>query len=86
MLTVIERLRPRFDVVSYGALEYDADGRFPLFVLKNRAWNDALPGARCRAPRCSTNIGVLSVAQLGGRAPPTPALRHAQTMCSWRSR
>ncbi len=39
----IELLRARFDVVQYGTLEYGADGKFPLFALKSRAWNDALP-------------------------------------------
>jgi hypothetical protein len=43
VLPVIERLRGHFEVVSYGTLDYGADGRFPLFALKSRAWNDALP-------------------------------------------
>lgn len=40
--TVVQRLASRFEVLSYGALAY-SDATFPLFVLKSRAWNDALP-------------------------------------------
>ncbi|MCU0701726.1 MAG: M14 family metallocarboxypeptidase, partial [Myxococcaceae bacterium] len=43
VLPVVERLKARFEVVSYGTLSYGADGDFPLFVLKSRAWKDALP-------------------------------------------
>ena len=43
VLPRIERLRERFDVLRYGVLSYGADGEFPLFALKSRAWNDALP-------------------------------------------
>ena len=43
VLSVIERLRARFDVVQYGELEYTPDGRYPLFALRTRDWNDALP-------------------------------------------
>jgi hypothetical protein len=39
---VIERLRPRFDVVEYGRLDYDAD-TYPLYALKSRDWRDGLP-------------------------------------------
>jgi hypothetical protein len=42
VLTVIERLRDRLEVVQYGRLDYDGEG-FPLFALKSRQWNDALP-------------------------------------------
>jgi hypothetical protein len=42
VLTVIEKLRARFDVVQYGRLDYHAD-RFPLFAIKSRDWDDALP-------------------------------------------
>lgn len=44
VVSVIERLRGRFDVVEYGTLEYAPD-RYPLFALKSREWNDALPVA-----------------------------------------
>ena len=42
VLSVIERLRPRFDVVQYGQLDYAPD-RYPLFAIKSRDWNDAQP-------------------------------------------
>lgn len=42
VLNEVERLRPGFDVVQYGELEYAPD-RYPLFALKSRRWNDALP-------------------------------------------
>ncbi|HET6912951.1 MAG TPA: M14 family metallocarboxypeptidase [Rhodanobacteraceae bacterium] len=42
VLGAIERLRARFDVVQYGALEYAPD-RYPLIALKSRDWNDDLP-------------------------------------------
>ena len=40
---VIDRFRERFDVVRYGELDYGADGRFPLFAVRDRAWRDGLP-------------------------------------------
>ena len=45
VLAVVERLRPRFDVVQYGELDYGADGRYPLFVLRSLHWDPALPSA-----------------------------------------
>ena len=39
----IERLRGRFDVLGYGALDYGSDGVFPLLALRSRDWNEALP-------------------------------------------
>ncbi|HSD89162.1 MAG TPA: M14 family metallocarboxypeptidase [Kofleriaceae bacterium] len=42
MLTVIERLRARFDVVQYGELDYAPD-RYPLFAIKTRAWREDRP-------------------------------------------
>ncbi len=42
VLSVIERLRSRFDVVEYGRLHYDAD-TYPLFAFKSREWREALP-------------------------------------------
>jgi hypothetical protein len=44
VLDVVERLRPRFDVVEYGRLDYGAD-TYPLFAIRSRDWNDALPVA-----------------------------------------
>ena len=44
VLSVIEQLRARFDVVEYGHLAYGADS-YPLLAIRNRDWNDALPVA-----------------------------------------
>jgi len=44
VLREIERLRPRFDVVEYGRLEY-GDETYPLRALKSRGWRDDLPAA-----------------------------------------
>ena len=44
VLSVIERLRTRFDVVEYGHLAYGADS-YPLLAIRSRDWNDALPVA-----------------------------------------
>ncbi|MFT4197496.1 MAG: M14 family metallocarboxypeptidase [Pseudoxanthomonas sp.] len=45
VLAKIDALRGRFEVVPYGELDYGADGRFPLYALRNRGWDDALPVA-----------------------------------------
>jgi hypothetical protein len=45
VLSAVERLRVRFDVEQYGELDYGSDGRFPLYALRSRNWNDALPTA-----------------------------------------
>lgn len=42
VMRVIDRLRTRFDVEQYGRLDYHAD-RYPLFAIRSRDWNDALP-------------------------------------------
>jgi hypothetical protein len=39
---IIETLRERFDVSEYGRLDYAPDS-YPLFAIKSRQWNDALP-------------------------------------------
>lgn len=44
VLSAIERLRERFEVVQYGQLEY-ASTSYPLFAFKSRNWNDELPCA-----------------------------------------
>ena len=41
---MIERLRARFDMTQYGELDYAPD-RYPLFALRSRDWDDALPVA-----------------------------------------
>jgi hypothetical protein len=45
VLTAVEALRERFEVSQYGELDYGADGRFPLYVLRSRGWDESLPGA-----------------------------------------
>ncbi|RZA11112.1 MAG: peptidase, partial [Lysobacteraceae bacterium] len=39
----IDALRDRFDVVQYGELDYGSDGHYPLFALRNRDPDGALP-------------------------------------------
>ena len=38
----IDVLRERFDVTQYGELDYPS-GRYPLFAIRSRNWNEALP-------------------------------------------
>lgn len=42
VLAVIDRLRPRFDIVEYGRLDYPPDS-YPLLAIKSRAWRDGFP-------------------------------------------
>jgi hypothetical protein len=42
VLSIIESLRPQFDMAEYGQLDYPPD-HYPLFALKSRQWHDALP-------------------------------------------
>lgn len=44
VVSIIDRLRDRFDVVQYGELDYAPD-RYPLFAIKTRNWRDDLPVA-----------------------------------------
>lgn len=44
VLEAIEALRDSFDVVQYGELDYPS-GPYPLFAVRSRGWNDALPCA-----------------------------------------
>lgn len=44
VLSVIDRLRPRFDVVEYGRINYPPD-HYPLFALRSRNWREDLPVA-----------------------------------------
>ncbi len=39
----IDALRGRFDVAQYGELDYGVDGRYRLYCLRSRNWDDALP-------------------------------------------
>ncbi len=43
VVTEVHRLSSTFEVVQYGELDYAPDGRYPLFALRSRAWDDALP-------------------------------------------
>jgi hypothetical protein len=42
VLSVIDRLRTRLEVMSYGRLDYAPDS-YPLFALKSRDWRDGRP-------------------------------------------
>lgn len=42
VLSAVDALRSRFDVVEYGHLDYAPDS-YPLVAIKSRHWNDALP-------------------------------------------
>jgi len=42
VVAVVDRLRDRFDVEQYGQLDY-GDDRYPLFAIRSRDWDDALP-------------------------------------------
>lgn len=42
VLSVVDRLRTRFDVEQYGRLDYHAD-KYPLFAIRSRDWDDNLP-------------------------------------------
>ena len=44
VLSVVERLRSRFEVVQYGALDYHPD-HYPLWAIRSRDWRDELPCA-----------------------------------------
>lgn len=43
VVSKIDALRGRFDVAEYGGLDYAADGRYPLYAIRSRDWNEALP-------------------------------------------
>lgn len=44
VLSVIERLRPRFDVVRYGQLDYPPEC-YPLYAIRSRDWSETRPVA-----------------------------------------
>jgi hypothetical protein len=44
VLSVIDRLRPRFDVIGYGRVDYPSDG-YDLFAIRSRNWDEDLPCA-----------------------------------------
>lgn len=42
VVSKIDALRERFDVSQYGELDYPS-GRYPLFAIRSRNWDEALP-------------------------------------------
>lgn len=44
VLAAVDQMRSQLDVSQYGELDYAPD-RYPLFALRGRAWDDALPCA-----------------------------------------
>lgn len=44
VLPRVHALADRFDLLQYGQLEYDNE-RYPLYALRSRGWNPALPAA-----------------------------------------
>lgn len=42
VLAAIANLRERYEVIQYGALEFDP-GRYPLMALRSRSWRNGLP-------------------------------------------
>lgn len=44
VVTVIDGLRERFDVIQYGEIDY-APERYPLYAIRSRDWRDDLPCA-----------------------------------------
>ena len=43
VVSKIDALRDRHDVEQYGQLDYAPDGSYPLFAVRSRDWDDALP-------------------------------------------
>nr|WP_298124273.1 M14 family metallocarboxypeptidase [uncultured Pseudoxanthomonas sp.] len=43
VVTVVDRLRGRFDVQQYGTLDYGPGEVYPLLAVRSRDWNEALP-------------------------------------------
>lgn len=41
----IDALRPHNDVQAYGEIDWGVDGRFPVYAIRSRAWDDSLPCA-----------------------------------------
>jgi hypothetical protein len=42
VLSAVERLRGRFDVIEYGRLDYAPD-HYPLYAVRSRDWREELP-------------------------------------------
>lgn len=45
VLSKIDALRDRFDVAEYGSLDYAPDGAYPLYAVRSKNWDAALPTA-----------------------------------------
>ncbi|HJV21692.1 MAG TPA: M14 family metallocarboxypeptidase [Holophagaceae bacterium] len=45
VVSKIDALRPRFDVIEYGRLDYAPDGPYPLFAVRSREWHEDRPVA-----------------------------------------
>ncbi|WP_188661882.1 M14 family metallopeptidase [Arenimonas soli] len=45
VLARIEKLRDSTDVVAYAAIDHGPDGSYPLYALRSKQWDDALPTA-----------------------------------------
>ena len=43
VLSALERLRARFDVVEYGRVDAGADGIYPLHAIRSRGWDESRP-------------------------------------------
>lgn len=43
VLPIVQRLEAKFEVLSYGTLDYGPDERYPQLALRSRAWDDTLP-------------------------------------------
>jgi len=41
----IDALRLHTDVQAYGEIDWGADGRFPVYAIRSKAWDDSLPCA-----------------------------------------
>ena len=45
VLARIEALRASTDVVAYAVIDHEPDGRYPMYAVRSKAWDDALPTA-----------------------------------------
>ncbi len=43
VLTRIEALRPRVDVVDYAVIDHAPDGSYPMHALRSKQWDESLP-------------------------------------------
>ena len=45
VLSRIDALRAKHDVQAYASIDWGSDGTFPVYAIRSKAWNDALPCA-----------------------------------------